>query len=547
MKRLAGVLVTLVLSVSAWAQERPIRPLDVPMSFAGTYGELRHDHFHGGLDWRVGGQVGDPIHAVKSGWVSRVSVSVWGYGNGLYITHPDGTTSVYGHMLGFRDDIAARVEEAQYAQESFNVNLTFEPGEIPVQQGDIIGQVGSTGSSAGPHLHLEIRDTERDVPMNPISCGYYQPVDKTAPQFHRVCFYGLDDSPVPEPWRVHNLSKPTAVRDTLRLPARSYVAFDVTDAQEGTGAKLAVEEYRVFYDDSLAFAFKLGEIPFDKGRYIKSLIQYGESRRGGRDLVKSLVDPNNLLSDHITSRNDGILELTDDEIHRVRLEAVDEHGNRATVRFRVRRDTTLNAPVPKDDAANRLAWCWYTQNLVSDSSMTFILPAGALYNNINFTYRCIGGPDPSRGIWSDIWQIGDPDIPLQLPGELEIAADIPEELEGKAYMANYGKTLTNSSVRVRFGTYCVAVDTTAPSIRFFENKNGIVNGETIRIRVSDNASGIESTRVEIDGQWYLSMLKRDVVSLVLDEKRVSRGKHEIKIIVTDICGNQAYETRTFTY
>ena len=147
MKRLAGILVALVLSVSAWAQERPIRPLDVPMSFAGTYGELRHDHFHGGLDWRVCGQVGDPIHAVKSGWVSRVSVSVWGYGNGLYITHPDGTTSVYGHMLGFRDDIAARVEEAQYAQESFNVNLIFEPREIPVQQGDIIGQVGSTGLS----------------------------------------------------------------------------------------------------------------------------------------------------------------------------------------------------------------------------------------------------------------------------------------------------------------------------------------------------------------------------------------------------------------
>ena len=279
MMRAWGCLVALLVCAGVWAQERPVRPLDVPMSFAGTYGELRHDHFHGGLDWRVGGQVGDPVHAVKSGWVSRVSVSVWGYGNGLYIDHPDGTTSVYGHMLGFTEAIDALVEEAQYARESFNVNLTFEPGEIPVQQGEVIGRVGSTGSSAGPHLHLEIRDTERDLPLNPVASGWYVPADRTAPEFHRVCFYGLDESPVPEPWRIHNLTKPGAVRDTLRLPARSYVAFDVTDAQEGTTAKLGVEEYRVLVDDTLTFAFKLGEIPLTKD--VTSSRSSSTARAGG--------------------------------------------------------------------------------------------------------------------------------------------------------------------------------------------------------------------------------------------------------------------------
>ena len=110
MKRFTALTVALVWCMIAWAQEQAVRPLDVPMSFSGTYGELRHDHFHSGLDWRVGGKVGDPIHAIKSGYISRVSVSPWGYGNGLYITHPDGTTSVYGHMLRFRDDVARRVE-----------------------------------------------------------------------------------------------------------------------------------------------------------------------------------------------------------------------------------------------------------------------------------------------------------------------------------------------------------------------------------------------------------------------------------------------------
>jgi len=548
MRRVSALIFALAFSLSAWAQEQAIRPLNVPMSFAGTYGELRHDHFHGGLDWRVGGQVGDSIHVIKSGYISRVSVSPWGYGNGMYVTHPDGTTSVYGHMLRFCEPVARRVEAAQYAQESFSVNLTFGPEEFPVQQGDVIGQVGNTGSSAGPHLHMEIRDTELDMPLNYLSMGVYGPVDTQAPQFHRVCFYALDTLPLGGSWRIHNLQNPSAVRDTLRLPARSYVAFDATDRQEGTGAKLAVEEYRVSLDDTLLFAFKVGDVPFDKGRYIKSLIEYGESRRGGRDLVKSRVDPGNLLADRIECRNDGIIELCDDAVHTVRLEAIDGFGNRAVQRFRVRRDDAA-FPVPVRDSSLQCApWLWYMQNYVSDGSLTYYLPAGALYDNIYFTWRKVAGPDPARGIVSDVWEIGSPDIPLHRPGALEIAAEVPESLEGKAYVANYGKTLSHAGVNVRFGTYCVAVDTVAPTIRFVEGKGGLVRDGRIRVRVSDDASGVESARVEIDGRWYLSMLKGSTISLELKPGRVSRGKkHEIKVIVTDICGNEAYATKEFSY
>lgn len=545
MKRLA-VILALLLSISAWAQERAIRPLDVPMSFSGTYGELRHDHFHSGVDWRVGGKVGDPIHAIKSGYVARVSVSPWGYGNGLYINHPDGTTSVYGHMLEFRADIAARVEEAQYEAESFTVNLAFAPDEFPVRQGDVVGRVGNTGSSAGPHLHMEVRDTETDLSLNYISLGYYHPEDRSSPLFHRVCFYGIDDTPVAGSWRIHNLKTPESVKDTLRLPACSYVAMDVTDRQEGTNAKLAVEEYLVTLDDTLLFDFRVGDMPSDRGRYIKSLIEYGESRSGGRDLVKSRVDPGNLLSDRITSHRDGIIHLDDDAVHSVRLEAIDEHGNRATVRYKVRRDLSLEAP-ERDTTLRSLPWLWYTQNSVSDSSMTFFLPPGALYGNINFTYRQVAGPDPSRGILSDVWQIGSPDIPLHYPGELEIDAAVPEGLEEKCYMAHYGKQLTNAGVQVRFGTYCVALDTIAPTIQFLGRKGEILDGSTIRIRVRDEASGVASTRVEIDGQWYLSMYKRDVVTIELKEDRIAPGRHTVTISAEDNCGNASYEKRTFTY
>ena len=548
MRRLLTVLFALALSVTAWAQEQAIRPLDVPMSFAGTYGELRHDHFHSGVDWRVGGKVGDEIHAIKSGYIARVSVSPWGYGNGMYVKHPDGTTSVYGHMLGFREDVARAVEAKQYASERFRVDVSFGPEDFPVRQGDLLGWVGNTGSSAGPHLHMEIRDSETDLPLNYLSMGVYQPVDHSAPQFHRVCFYALDTLPLAGSWRIHNLKNPGAVRDTLRLPARSYVAIDATDRQEGTGAKLAVEEYRVLLDDTLLFAFKVGDVSTEKGRYIKSLIEYRESRSGGRDLVKSRVDPGNLLTDRIECRNDGVIELRDDAVHTLRLEAVDEHGNRSALRYRVLRDADGFPAPARDTALHYAPWLWYMQNSVSDGSMTYYLPAGALYNNVYFTWRKVAGPDPSRGIVSDVWEIGSPDIPLQHPGALEIAADVPDDLEDKAYMANYGKTLSLAGVYVRFGTYCVAIDTVAPTIQFLGNKKGIVNGSTIRARVRDDASGVESARVEIDGKWYLSMLKGSTVSLELKPERVSRGrKHEIKLIVTDYLGNEAYEIQEFSY
>ena len=161
-------------------------PLNIAPSFAGTYGELRSGRFHAGLDFRVGGVVGEPIYSIDEGYISRITVSSTGYGNGLYVTHPDGTTSIYGHMHEFAPEIAKRVEERQYANKSFSVNIALSPEDLPVERGQYLGTVGNSGSSAAPHLHFEVRNPDGSAPINVISAGYYRHKDEVPPVIQRV-------------------------------------------------------------------------------------------------------------------------------------------------------------------------------------------------------------------------------------------------------------------------------------------------------------------------------------------------------------------------
>ncbi len=143
-------------------------PVNVPVSLSGNYGELRATHFHAGIDIRVGGVPGAPLYAAEDGFISRISVSPTGYGLALYIDHPKGVTTLYGHMQEFAPAIASWVREQQYNAQSFSVNLKPDKNQFPVKKGDFIGKAGNTGSSGGPHLHFEVRETSTQIPLNPL-------------------------------------------------------------------------------------------------------------------------------------------------------------------------------------------------------------------------------------------------------------------------------------------------------------------------------------------------------------------------------------------
>lgn len=517
---------------AAQEQEKPIKPIDLPMSFSGNYGELRHNHFHQGLDWRVGGKVGDPIHAIKSGYISRISVSNTGYGNALYINHPDGTYSVYGHMLSFRSDIAARVKEEQYARKSFTVNFFPEPGEFPLEQGDVIGKVGNTGASAGPHLHMEVRDTEKDLPLNYIAMGYYSPADSQSPVFRRISFFGLDTLVIPSAKLLTTIRNPEQFNSVISLPRRSYVAVDAYDAQDGTTGKLAVEQYKVSIDTHRIFCFKVGDVSYTEGPYIKSLVQQGIS---GHDMVKSRMAPGNLLQCKSEWDDGGLIVLEDYDVHKVKIEVSDIRGNTSSVTLKVRRDDSKEPSAYADTLAVCREFLWYTPNIVREEGMTYTLPIGALCDNAVFHFRKAAPADSASRIFSDIWEISSPDTPLMSGGILELESSVPDSLVSKSFLASVGAggKLSWAGGKVGPGKYCIALDTDAPRI---SPDNG-------KYLIRDDRSGVASVSLEIDGEWHLFKFYRGVLT-ILDRGAIGKGSHRLTITATDNCGNTSEYTGT---
>ena len=96
-------------------------PLDIPLILAGTFGELRSNHFHSGIDIKTQQRQGLPVYAIGDGTVSRIKVALWGYGKVLYVAHPNGYTSVYGHLQKFSPKIEAYIKQLQYQKRAYEV------------------------------------------------------------------------------------------------------------------------------------------------------------------------------------------------------------------------------------------------------------------------------------------------------------------------------------------------------------------------------------------------------------------------------------------
>ena len=531
-------------------------PLDVPMSLSGNYGELRSNHFHAGIDFRIGGVVGAPVYAAADGYVSRISVSPTGYGNALYITHSNGYVSVYGHLHRFEDKIREYVRAEQYASGSFVVDLSPDSTRFPVKAGQLIAFGGNTGSSGGPHLHFEVR--KDGSTLNIVTNRLFAMDDGRKPVINRVAFMGYDiEGGVA---RVFRINRPRLRSAVIPLPRLSYVAVDAVDRMEGTNAKLAIGEYSVFLDGECIYRFRVGDIPMNESRYLNSLIEYPLKGRTGRTMVKSYVEPGNGLAYKIDCINGGLIVLDDDSLHTLTVEVKDYANNAERIDYKVKRASGLLRVNDSLSQKGTFA-AWHLPFFYKKEGMVFSMPAGSLYRSIYFD--AAEDSDASGDFCSKVWSISGYETALHVPARLSIRYDGPDSLRAKALLVSVshsgrihgagGAIDSCGYVASRvssFGSYAVALDTVPPSVKVY-----IANGETLRrdivsFSIRDRLSGLDRYEVEIDGRWVLAEFdaKRSRLSVNLADAKIGRGKkHRLIIRVSDNKGNETVVKRDFKW
>lgn len=306
----------------------PINPGKVNY-LAGTMGEMRGTHFHGGIDIRTGGKENLPVYAVADGYISRIRIQTGGYGHSLYVKHPNGTTSVYAHLNKFAPHVERYVVGKQYEEESYEISLFPESGEFSFQQGEIIGLSGNTGSSSGPHLHFEIRDYKQRV-LDPLRFGFEEVTDKIPPILRKVAFVTLESQA-----RVngafgryefdvilidgkYTISKPIELKGKIGIETLYY------DKHNGSNARNGVAEINLLIEGDTVFQQVKTTLSFAEMSNILVHMDYPAYIKGRQRFNKLFVDDGNTLPIY-RKRNKGI--HFDQSSKKININFLDSYGN----------------------------------------------------------------------------------------------------------------------------------------------------------------------------------------------------------------------------
>lgn len=318
----------------------PIKP-GTRNYLAGTMGELRSTHFHAGIDIKTDGVVGLPIYATADGYISRIKISTGGYGNALYLMHPNGTTSVYAHLSKYQKDVADYIRKEQYKKESFSIELFPPPGQFKFKRGDIIAYSGNSGSSSGPHLHFEIRDIRQHV-MNPLTYGFSEIVDNTPPSISKVALVPMDiNSRVNGAFKreeftpIRNGSKYSIGRN-INASGQIGIELLTYDRQDGTSNRNGVQAIRLHVDNRLILKQEINQLSFANTRDILALTNYGVMKSRRSRFNKLYIDDGNGLGFYRNTVNKGKINLQDGKEHSVSIYLTDTYGNESQLNFTIK-------------------------------------------------------------------------------------------------------------------------------------------------------------------------------------------------------------------
>ncbi|MEX8549004.1 MAG: M23 family metallopeptidase [Mucilaginibacter sp.] len=533
-------------------------PLDLPPSTAGSFAELRANHFHSGLDFKTNQRTGYPIHAVADGYVSRLRVQYGGFGLAVYINHPNGYTSVYGHLERVTPDLAKIIKDYQYKNQVWDADFVLQPNQAPLQKGNVFAWSGNAGASAGPHLHFEIRDTKSEQTINPQLFGLTIP-DHVSPNIYSITAYHLNGKPFSE-----NTAKQfipvVGGAGNYRLKEASLIhlsgqcAFGITtnDMNSTSMNHNGIYSIQLNADGKTVFVFTVERFAFDQTHAINSHIDYPAFLTYGRWIQKSFVDPGNQIGLYNGTQNRGLIDFNDDAIHDLEYVVKDIADNTSVFKFQVK--SSPPATSAEITSAKGTFFKYDQPNTFSTDQVKVVLPVGDLYDNLDFVYAAL--PRKAGG-YSPVHRIHNRFTPLHDSFELWIKPDVSlGNNSNKAVIVNTGGGAQSSvfqdgfvKANVRnFGDYYVALDTIAPTIspvNISEGKN-MAASTNLSFRIGDNLSGIKSYNAYIDGQWVL--LEHDYKSKLFRyffDEHCLPGKHKLDLVAVDMKDNVKKLTLNF--
>lgn len=564
MKKFISLLFT-IISISSISQNY-ISPFDFPLLLSGTFGELRNNHFHAGIDIKTEGLEGKEIRAIADGYISRIKVSTWGYGRVIYIVHPEtGHTSVYAHMQIFNEKIEKIIQKKQYQKKSFEINYYPDKNTILIKQGDVIGLSGNSGQSGGPHLHFEIRDTKTEHPLNPLSFGF-DVADNINPILSEIKIYAHENSTINH--KKENLRIPLKkdgenylLNSNSAIKLNGDISFGISTIDRQNGAphnKNGVYAIKLFVDNNLIHHFEVDELSFSEKRFLNAHIDYACYIDKGIRFNRCYTLPYNQLSNYKKNINKGIINFSDSLIHEIRFEVSDIKGNTSILNFNIQSEKKVSK-CNKTDNNNDII-LYNKAKVYSSANFEAHLEKYSLYENCEVFYSEELKTDST---FSGIYDFMNKNIPLHKEFVVSIKANIPKNLKDKVYIAKVknngqftykGKTWRDKflSAKTReFGKYAIIADTINPvisNLTISTQKNKFGNNGSISVKISDNESGINFYGGEIDGKWALMEYEYKMDKLIYYfSKNFTKGEHQIKITVKDKMGNKTVLEQKFTY
>jgi len=550
-----------LLSLTLVAQEKyPTdtfqSPLEIPIVLAGTFGELRSNHFHSGIDIKTQQREGLPVLAVADGTVTRIKVSHWGYGKALYIAHPSGHTSVYGHLKKFGPEIEEYVKKIQYDKQSYEVEIFPEYGELKVSKGNIVAFSGNTGGSSGPHLHFEIRSSVSEKPTNPLLYGY-EVRDATDPSLVGLFAYPLsNDALVNQSTQKIQLNFTRQADGSFladKVTAHGTIGFGINsfDRQDMAANQNGVYAVKQTVNGQVYLEYDFESFSFGETRYINTLIDYAHFGKYRQRIQKCFKEPYNHLSIYKTLYNNGKIDIEEGMSYTVELLISDIEGNETKLVIPVEGKKEA-IKIKKDDTTTK-------DFIMADKPNNFDLGAAKVYFPANTFYEDFY-MNLQKG--KDTITIHNNSVPAHRNFTISFdPSQYPLEERRQLFIArlddhmrpSYSKTYKRDgsfTTRTRaLGMYTLVKDSVAPTIspKNFKEQQWLSNYSYLSLKISDDLSGIDSYSATINGKWILMEYepKTNTITYNFDDKILNDTQCELKVTVTDNVGNSSTYTGTF--